>query len=230
MAHPRFAAGVDLPAWKNGAATVCAFLIVIIFLVSGLWKTVDPYGAGARLAQAKVPGDFSIPGAVVLGTIEVWAAVLLIMPRFRRFGAEPAFTEGWGLYAASLGDALGEYTDESAKMDAASAQMRCAVALVVDTSLQAKGWTRAQAFDYLHAHLAIDDLDGQLLIDSYVARPGDALACMGETKIRALRSRAQQVLGGRFDLRDFHGEILKDGAMPLDILETKMKAWMDAAK
>jgi uncharacterized protein (DUF885 family) len=152
------------------------------------------------------------------------------LPRFRRFGAEPAFTEGWGLYAASLGEALGIYTDESARMDAASMQMRCAVALVVDTSLQAKGWTRAQALDYLHAHLAIDDIDAQLLIDSYAARPGDALACMGETKIRALRTRAQQALGSRFDLRAFHGEILKDGAMPLDILETKMKAWMDAAK
>jgi uncharacterized protein (DUF885 family) len=115
-------------------------------------------------------------------------------------------------------------------MEAASMQMRCAVALVVDTSLQAKGWTRAQAFDYLHAHLEIDDRDAQLMIDTYAARPGDALACLGETKIRALRTRAQQALGGRFDVRDFHTELLKDGAMPLDILETKMKAWMDAAK
>jgi uncharacterized protein (DUF885 family) len=153
------------------------------------------------------------------------------LPRFRRFGAEPAFTEGWALYAASLGETLGLYTDESAKLDAAATRMRCAVALVVDTALQIKGWTRSQALDYVHAHLSIDDLDAQLLIDSYAANPGDALACMmGETRIRALRSRAQQTLGGRFDLRDFHTEILKDGAMPLDILETKMKAWMDASK
>ena len=153
------------------------------------------------------------------------------LPRFRRFGHEPAFTEGWGLYAASLGEALGVYTDESAKLEAVSAQLRCAVALVVDTSLQVKGWTRAQAFDYLRLHLGADDLDAQALIDSYVASPGDALACMmGEMKIRALRARAQQTMGGRFELRDFHTEMLKDGAMPLDILETKMKAWMDASK
>ena len=153
------------------------------------------------------------------------------LPRFRRFGHEPAFTEGWGLYAASLGEALGVYTDESAKLEAVSAQLRCAVGLVVDTSLQVKGWTRAQAFDYLRLHLGADDLDAQALIDSYVASPGDALACMmGEMKIRALRARAQQTMGGRFELRDFHTEMLKDGAMPLDILETKMKAWMDASK
>src|ERR1700755_2121793 len=151
------------------------------------------------------------------------------LPRFRRFGVEPAFTEGWDLYASSLGEVLGVYNEESAKMDAASAQMRCAVALVVDTSLQAKGWTRAQAFDYLHAHLALDDLDAQLLIDSFAAKPGDGLACMmGEMGIRAMKARAQQALGGRFDLREFHTEILKDGAMPLDILDAKVKAWMDA--
>jgi uncharacterized protein (DUF885 family) len=153
------------------------------------------------------------------------------LPRFRRFGYDPAFTEGWGLYAASLGEALGVYTDESAKLEAVLAQLRCAVALVVDTSLQVKGWTRAQAFDYLRLHLGADDLDAQALIDSYVASPGDALACMmGEIKIRALRMRAQQTMGGRFELRDFHTEMLKDGAMPLDILETKMKVWMDASK
>ena len=153
------------------------------------------------------------------------------LPRFRRFGYEPAFTEGWGLYAASLGEALGVYTDESAKLEAVLAQLRCAVALVADTSLQVKGWTRAQAFDYLRLHLGADDLDAQSLIDSYIASPGDALACMmGEMKIRALRTRAQQTMGARFELRDFHTELLKDGAMPLDILETKMKVWMDASK
>jgi uncharacterized protein (DUF885 family) len=152
------------------------------------------------------------------------------LPRFRRLGSEPAFTQGWGLYAASLGDVLGLYTDEAAKLDAAAVQMRCAVALVVDTSLHAKGWTRSQAFDYLRVHLGIDDLDAQSLLDSYATSPADALACMGEMKIRALRARAQQSMGGRFDLREFHSEILKGGAMPLDILEAKMRAWMDASK
>jgi uncharacterized protein (DUF885 family) len=153
------------------------------------------------------------------------------LPRFRRFGSEPAFTAGWGLYAASLGQALGLYADESSKLDAAAAEMRCAVALVVDTGLHAKGWTRVKALDYVRAHLGIDDPDAQALIDSYAANPADALACMmGGLKFRALRARAQQLLGGRFDVREFHSEILRDGAMPLDILETKMRAWTDASK
>ena len=153
------------------------------------------------------------------------------LPRFRRFGAEAAFSEGWSLYAVSLGEPLGLYPDEAAKADAASAEMRCAVALVVDTGLHAKGWTRGQAFDYLRTHLGVDDPDAQSLIDWYATNPAEALACMmGGIKFRALRAHAQQLLGGRFDPREFHHEILKDGAMPLDILEAKMKAWMDASK
>ncbi len=153
------------------------------------------------------------------------------LPRFRRYGGEAAFDEGWGLYAVSLGEALGLYPDESAKADALAAELRCAVGLVVDTGLQAKGWTRGQAFDYLRTHLGVEDLDAQSLLDWYATKPAEAVACtMGGMKFRALRARAQQLLGGRFDAREFHHEILKDGAMPLDILDSKMKAWMDAAK
>jgi uncharacterized protein (DUF885 family) len=152
------------------------------------------------------------------------------LPRFRRFGAESAFTAGWGLYAVSLGDALGLYGDDSAKLDAAATMRRCAVDLVVDTGLHAKGWTRGQAFDYLRTHLGVDDVDAQSLIDGYAASPAAALACVGAMKFRALRALAEQRLGGRFDLREFHSQILQDGAMPLDILEAKMKGWMEASK
>ncbi len=153
------------------------------------------------------------------------------LPRFRRFGSEPAFTEGWGVYAASLGEALRLDLGESAKSGAATAEMRCAAALVVDTGVHAKGWTRRQGIEYLRAHLEIDDRDAQELIDYYAANPADALACMvGGLKFRALRTRAQQSLGGRFDIREFHREILRDGAMPLDILDLKMKIWTDASK
>jgi uncharacterized protein (DUF885 family) len=153
------------------------------------------------------------------------------LPRFRRFGAEPVFTEGWGRYAASQGEALGLYPDEAAKTDAAAEELRCAVGSVVDTGLHALGWTRAQALDYLGSTLKLADPDAQLLIDWYAANPADALPCMmGELKLRELRARAQQLLGGHFDVREFHSEILKDGAMPLDILEAKMKAWMNASR
>jgi uncharacterized protein (DUF885 family) len=153
------------------------------------------------------------------------------LPKFRRFGSDPAFVEGWALYAASLGEELGLYRDDEAKRGALLDQLKCAAALVVDTGLHAKGWTRAQAVDYLRAQVAADDADAGRVADRLVALPGDALACkMGEVKIRALLTRAQQVLAGRFDIREFHTEILKDGAMPLDILEAKMKLWMEARR
>jgi uncharacterized protein (DUF885 family) len=151
------------------------------------------------------------------------------LPRFRRFGSEDAFTQGWGLYAASLGESLGLYGDESAKLDAAAAEMRCAVGLVVDPGLHAKGWTRGQALDYLRVHLGIADREAQSLIDGYATSPAAALACVGAMKFRALRAQAQQRIS-RFELREFHAEILQGGAMPLDILEAKMKGWMEAAK
>jgi uncharacterized protein (DUF885 family) len=152
----------------------------------------------------------------------------LDLPRFRRFGAEAAFIDGWGLYAATLGEELGMYPDDAAKLGASAAEMRCAVSLVVDTGLHAKSWTRTMASDYLHAHLAVEQVDAQSLIDWYVANPADALACkMGELKIRSIRGRAQQVMGGRFDVREFHAAILKDGAMPMDLLEARMKVWME---
>jgi uncharacterized protein (DUF885 family) len=150
------------------------------------------------------------------------------LPKFRRFGSEPAFVDGWALYAASLGDGLGLYRDDEAKKRALLAQLTCAAALVVDTGLHAEGWTRAQAIDYLRVQLAADDATANLMTDRFVARPGDALACkMGEIKIQALRTHAEQVLGAGFDIHEFHAEILKDGAMPLDILEAKMQLWME---
>ena len=92
-------------------------------------------------------------------------------------------------------------------------------------------WTHAQAAGYLRAQLAVDEADANLMTDRFTALPGDALACkMGELKFRALLARAQQVLGARFDIREFHAQILKDGALPLDILEAKMQRWMEAQR
>jgi uncharacterized protein (DUF885 family) len=109
--------------------------------------------------------------------------------------------------------------------------LACAAALVADTGLHAQGWTRAQAIDYLRVQLAVDDATASLMTDRFVALPGDALACkIGELKIQALRTHAEQALGARFDIHEFHSEILKDGAMPLDILEAKMQLWMETPR
>jgi uncharacterized protein (DUF885 family) len=153
------------------------------------------------------------------------------LPRFRRFGSEPAFVDGWALYAATLGEGLGLYGDDGAKREALAAQLNCAAALVVDTGIHAMDWTRAQAAAYLRAQLAVDEADALLMTDRLIALPADALACkIGELKFRALLARAQQLLGARFEIREFHAEILKDGAMPLDILEAKMQRWMEAQR
>ncbi len=146
-------------------------------------------------------------------------------------GHEAAFVAGWGLYAASLGEELGLYLSDDASAGALPAQLRCAAALVVDTGLHAKGWTREQALNYLHTRLELGDADANLWVDRFAASPGDALACkMGELKFQSLRTRAQQELGSRFDIRDFHSEILNDGAMPLDLLETKVKLWIESRR
>jgi uncharacterized protein (DUF885 family) len=152
------------------------------------------------------------------------------LPRFRRFGSEPAFVAGWGMYAATLGEELGMYSDAD-KVRALKLQMRCAVALVVDTGLHTKGWTRAKALEYLHGQAMLEESDSQALIDEYTAMPADALSCaMGAMKIQALRTKAQQALGARFDIHEFHVQVLKDGAMPLDILEAKLNTWIEASR
>jgi uncharacterized protein (DUF885 family) len=152
------------------------------------------------------------------------------LPRFRRFGGPPAFIEGWGLYAQALGEEMGMLTDSAAKFTALLAQLDCASLMVIDTGMQAKGWSRQQALDYLHAHLPFDDATIVNEVDRTIASPGAALACTaGYLHIQGLRTRAQQALGERFDLRVFHTELLKDGAIPLDMLDAKMKRWLDAA-
>jgi uncharacterized protein (DUF885 family) len=150
------------------------------------------------------------------------------LPRFRRFGGAPAFIEGWGLYAATLGEELGLYRDSQEKFGSLAAQMNCAAGLVIDTGLHAQGWTREQALEYLHAQMPIDDHDAAETVDRDLALPAEALACSaGFLKIQGLRTLAQQTLGTRFDLRAFHTEVIKDGALPLDLLESKIKSWME---
>jgi uncharacterized protein (DUF885 family) len=150
------------------------------------------------------------------------------LPRFRRFGGAPAFVEGWGLYAAALGEELKIYPDPEAKFGSLLAQLDCALGLVLDTGLHAQAWTRQQALDYLHSHMPIDDDAAVKTVDRIIALPGRAVACtVGFLKIQGLRTRAQQTQGAGFDVRAFHAAIVGDGAMPLDVLETKMNSWLE---
>jgi uncharacterized protein (DUF885 family) len=153
------------------------------------------------------------------------------MPKFRRFGGYTAFTEGWGLYAESLGDDMGLYTDPYAKFGELTYQMWRAVRLVVDTGIHAKHWTRDQAIKYFMDNAPKAELDIVNEIDRYIAWPGQALAYkIGELKIHELRTRTQEQLGEKFDLPAFHDVVLGSGPLPLDILEHNVNDWITEQK
>ncbi len=149
------------------------------------------------------------------------------MPAFRRYSGFTAFTEGWGLYSESLGHDLGLYKDPYSHFGALTYEMWRAVRLVVDTGIHYKGWTRAQAIDFFKRNAAKSELDIVNEVDRYIARPGQALAYkIGQLKILELRANAEQSLGDQFDIRDFHDALLGGGALPLDVLETRMNRWL----
>lgn len=153
------------------------------------------------------------------------------LPDFRRFGGYTAFTEGWGLYAETLGRELGVYTDPYQYFGALDAELWRSIRLVVDTGLHAKGWTREQVLDYMYANSAVKEARAVSEAERYMAIPGQALAYkVGQLKIRELRERAEAALGERFDVKAFHTQVLKDGSLPLDLLETKIEAWIETQR
>jgi uncharacterized protein (DUF885 family) len=149
------------------------------------------------------------------------------MPKFRRFGYYVAFGEGWGLYAESLGNDMGLYSDPYDKFGELTYDMWRAVRLVVDTGMHAKHWTRQQAIDYFMENAPKAELDIVNEIDRYIAWPGQALGYkIGQLKFKELRERARQKLGPQFDVREYHEVALGSGAVPLDILERNVDAWI----
>jgi uncharacterized protein (DUF885 family) len=153
------------------------------------------------------------------------------LPKFRRFGGYTAFSEGWGLYSERLGSEMGFYTDPYSKFGQLTYQMWRAVRLVVDTGIHAFRWDRQKAIDYFRANAAKTDHDIAVEVDRYIVWPGQALAYkIGERKIRELRERATRELGARFDIRRFHDAVLLSGALPLDVLEKKIDAWIKTEK
>jgi uncharacterized protein (DUF885 family) len=153
------------------------------------------------------------------------------LPDFMRFGGNTAFVEGWALYAESLGPELGLFTDPYQAFGTLDDEMFRAVRLVVDTGLHAKGWSKERAVNYMLANTAQSRTEAESEINRYIANPGQALAYkIGQLKMRELRTRAEQALGPRFDVRDFHAQVLMTGALPLAILEQKIDRWIAAKK
>ncbi len=150
------------------------------------------------------------------------------LPRFRRFEGNVAYEEGWALYSESLGRELGLFTDPMQWYGRLSDEMLRAMRLVVDTGLHAKGWTREQAMAYMHENSSIAESEIEAEVDRYIVYPGQALGYkVGDLRIQALRRRAAAALGDRFDLREFHTQVLEDGALPMDVLEAKIEGWIE---
>lgn len=219
-------------------------------------KAVEPFRAESSAAAMYSPGtpDGSRPGIFYINTYDLparpkWmmealsvheaspghhfqvsiAQELDNLPAFRRFGGYTAYVEGWGLYAESMGEELGLYTDPYQHFGALYTDIWRANRLVVDTGMHALGWTRQEAIDWMQSNSPISDTDVVAEVERYIALPGQALAYkIGQLKIRELRDQAEAALGDDFDVREFHNQILTSGALPLLVLEVKIDRWIES--
>ncbi|HEY9043644.1 MAG TPA: DUF885 domain-containing protein [Rheinheimera sp.] len=153
------------------------------------------------------------------------------IPEFRKTLYHSAYGEGWGLYAESLGKEMGFYQDPYSDFGRLTYEAWRASRLVVDTGMHALGWSRQQAIDYLAANTALTMVEVEAQIDRYITWPAQALSYkIGEIKIRQLRAQAEQQLGDKFDIRAFHDQMLKNGSLPLDLLEQLTLEWINTQK
>ncbi len=154
-----------------------------------------------------------------------------IAPFRRNFAYFTAFTEGWGLYAESLGEDMGLYNTPERRMGQLSYQMWRASRLVVDTGIHAFGWDKARAIAFMRDNTALSEANIEAEVNRYISWPGQALGYMiGRLKILELRARAERALGERFDIRRFHDAVLRNGSIPLDVLEAEIDAWIAAER
>lgn len=190
----------------------------LLLLDIGRWQRTPRNEVAITLLREGDPGKY----------LQRWAQFSqTTLPRFRRFGRVMAFESAWAAYAGSLGDELGGFSEPDARLAAVLVELRDALLAVTDIGIHARGWSRQQAVDQLREHLPIDEATAALAVDRCIAQPAAALASsLGAARIRALRARAQAALGSQFDARAFHAQLLSAGAMPLDVLERHMDAWI----
>ena len=153
------------------------------------------------------------------------------LPAFMRFGGNTAYVEGWALYAETLGYEMGLFKDPYQRFGTLSDEMLRAMRLVVDTGIHSKGWTREQSIDYMLANSDMGKTDATAEVERYIAIPSQALAYkIGALTILRLKDKAKKELGTKFDVREFHNQVLNTGALPLTVLEKKIDAWIAASK
>jgi uncharacterized protein (DUF885 family) len=169
----------------------------------------------------------SVHEAVPGHHLQIALAMELDLPNFRKYGGVTAFVEGWGLYSESLGYDLGLYKDPYSQFGQLTYDMWRAIRLVVDTGMHYFDWSRQDAINYFLDNSAKTKQDVMNEVDRYINWPGQALAYkIGQLKIQELKDRAKKELGDSFDIKDFHHEVLKRGALPLDILEQYIDEWI----
>jgi uncharacterized protein (DUF885 family) len=165
----------------------------------------------------------AIPGHHYQFTIQQEADI----PEFRKAYYLSAFGEGWALYAESLGYELGMYTNPYQYLGRLNWEIERAVRLVVDAGIHYKGWSREKAIDYVLENQPVSSIQAEQRIERYMVSAGQAVSYkVGELKIIELRERAKRKLGSKFDIKEFHDEVLKDGCLPLIILEAKINRWI----
>jgi uncharacterized protein (DUF885 family) len=153
------------------------------------------------------------------------------LPAFMRFGGNTAYVEGWALYAETLGYDMGLYKDPYQRFGTLNDEMLRAMRLVVDTGIHSKGWTRDQAIDYMLSHSGMSRTDATAEVERYIAIPSQATAYkVGALTIQRLRKKAEAELGPKFDIREFHAQVLDTGALPLTVLDEKIDRWIAARK
>ena len=153
------------------------------------------------------------------------------LPKFRKTLWYSAYGEGWALYTESLGKELGLYTDPYQYFGMLGAEMHRAIRLVVDTGLHSKGWSREKAIQYSLDNEAESEAGITAEIERYMANPGQALSYkIGQLKIRELRAKAKIELGDKFDIKEFHNQVLETGCVPLALLENKINKWIVNSK
>ena len=149
------------------------------------------------------------------------------IPKFRRFGGDTSYVEGWALYTETMGKELGVFTDPYMYFGGLQGELWRAIRLVVDTGLHDNGWSREEVIKYMRDNSAVSETDAIAEAERYMAIPGQALAYkVGQLKITELRARASKALGKGFDIREFHDQILKDGSLPMSVLDAKIDRWI----